>query len=278
MILYQDQFIERQEVKIDMEDRGYQFGDGVYEVIRIYNGKPFTFREHLDRLERSANEIGIPLPFTTEEMAQNIITLIQRNSLHNGQVYLQITRGAAPRNHPFPSEVKPVLIAYTKELDRPLEKQLTGIKAILTEDIRWLRCDIKSLNLLGNVLGKQKAIDAGVDEAIFHRNEVITEGSSTNVFIVKNDLLQTPPATNFILDGITRQVVLKLTNELGISIKEEAFTISDVKEAEEVFVTSTTQEVMPIIEIDNTLIGNGKPGEMTKKIQAAFSAEIALKK
>ncbi|RBW69229.1 D-amino-acid transaminase [Bacillus taeanensis] len=278
MILFQDQIIEREEVLIDLEDRGYQFGDGIYEVIRIYDGKPFTLREHLNRLERSADEIQLPLPFTLDEIAQHIITLIQRNSLHNGQVYLQITRGAALRNHSFPNEVNPVLTAYTKEIDRPFEKQLTGIKAILTEDIRWLRCDIKSLNLLGNVLGKQKAVDSGVDEAIFHRGELVTEGSSTNVFIIKNGVLQTHPPTNLILSGITRNVVLKLASELGIEVKEEAFTIHDLKEAEEVFVTSTTQEVMPIIEVNSTAIQKGTPGEITKKIQAAFSAEITLSK
>ncbi|MDO6655759.1 D-amino-acid transaminase [Anaerobacillus sp. 1_MG-2023] len=273
LILFNQDLITREQATIDIEDRGYQFGDGVYEVIRIYNGSFFELEAHLERLERSASEIKISLPFTQKEIQEKIEQLAAANRLHSGHVYMQVTRGVAPRNHPFPAKSDPVLVAYTKEYEK--EPSRAPGKAIFMEDIRWLRCDIKSLNLLGNVLAKQSATEQNVDEAIFHRGDLVTEGSSTNVFIVKNNILYTHPANNFILEGITRRVILSVASELGIQIKEEAFTKQELLESDEVFISSTTQEARPIVEVDGRQIGNGKEGEITSSLHAKFVSRLS---
>ncbi len=273
LILFNQDLITREQATIDIEDRGYQFGDGVYEVIRIYNGSFFELEAHLERLERSASEIKISLPFTQKEIQEKIEQLAAANRLHSGHVYMQVTRGVAPRNHPFPAKSDPVLVAYTKEYEKEPSRALG--KAIFMEDIRWLRCDIKSLNLLGNVLAKQSATEQNVDEAIFHRGDLVTEGSSTNVFIVKNNILYTHPANNFILEGITRRVILSVASELGIQIKEEAFTKQELLESDEVFISSTTQEARPIVEVDGRQIGNGKEGEITSSLHAKFVSRLS---
>ncbi|XJZ26529.1 D-amino-acid transaminase [Bacillota bacterium Lsc_1132] len=267
--------MERSEAKVDIEDRGYQFGDGVYEVIRIYNGKMFTVKEHLDRFYRSADNIGITVPYTKGQLTEMLNELIDKNKLGLGIIYMQITRGAAPRNHAFPlGDVAPALSAYTKEIDRPLESMEKGVRTILTEDIRWLRCDIKSLNLLGNILAKQKASEAGCFEAIQHRGEDVTEGSSSNVFIVKNGVIHTHPSDHFILKGITKDVILELCKENGIALEERIFTLEELQHADEVFLSSTTAEVMPIIEIEGKLVHDGVPGPITRQLQQSFAAAI----
>ncbi|TCN24381.1 D-amino-acid transaminase [Mesobacillus foraminis] len=267
--------IDRKNAYIDIEDRGYQFGDGVYEVIRVYNGKMFTGNEHLERLWKSASSIGITIPHSREELKDLLEQLIQKNKLSLGTVYLQYTRGIAPRKHPFPSDdVKPTLVAYTKEVGRPEEKLHSGIKAIQTEDIRWLRCDIKSLNLLGNLLANQKAAEAGCDEAILNRDGRVTEGSHSNISIVKGGKIYTHPANNYILNGISRRVMLEICAREGIQVIEEPFTVKELQDADEIFLTGTTVEVMPVIELDGKSAGGGKPGPVTRKLQNWFKAEI----
>src|SRR5690625_1818359 len=203
-VLFNDKFIERDNAKVDIEDRSYQFGDGIYEVVGVYSGKLFKMKEHLKRLERSANELNISLPYSLEIIERKIEELRSLNNLENGIIYFQISRGTAQRNHNFPSvETKPVFVAYTKEMDQPVEQQNEGVSCILTEDIRWLRCDIKTLNLLGSVLAKQKAIESNCYEAILVRGKTVTEGSSANLFIVRDNRLYTHPANNYILSGIS---------------------------------------------------------------------------
>ncbi|WP_462411270.1 D-amino-acid transaminase [Neobacillus sp. Marseille-QA0830] len=268
--------INRTEAKVDMEDRGYQFGDGVYEVIRVYQGKLFTLEEHLARLERSLAEISIKPPYTIQELTEMLYELVEKNNLDTGIIYMQITRGVAPRNHAFPSgEVTPSLTAYTKELARPLAQLKSGVKTILTEDIRWLRCDIKSLNLLANVLAKQKAAENNCYEAIQHRGQEVTEGSSSNVFIIKNGVVITHPSTQLILKGITKDVILKQCENLQIPVEERVFSLDELSGADEVFLSSTTSEVMPIIEINGNTVKDGHPGPVTKKLQEAFVQVIA---
>lgn len=201
------EIVDREIATVDIEDRGYQFGDGVYEVIRVYNGKMFTAKEHLNRLQESAEKISIQIPYQPSELEEMLKGLIEKNGLANGIIYMQFTRGTSPRNHAFPHNVAPTFVAYTRKVDRPVSSMQEGIKAIFIEDIRWLRCDIKSLNLLGNLLAKQKAVEAGCFEAIQHRGNIVTEGSSSNVAIVKNGTVITHPANNLILNGITRQKV-----------------------------------------------------------------------
>ncbi len=269
------EMIERDSAKMDIEDRSCQFGDGVYEVIRVYNGKMFTIKEHLERLFRSTNSLEISLHYSEEQLTGMLEELIRKNGLKLGIIYLQVSRGVAPRNHAFPAgTVTPSFVAYTKVLDRPVKNFETGVKTLLTEDIRWLRCDIKSLNLLGNVLAKQKAAKNGCYEAILHRGQNVTEGSSSNIFIVKNGTVITHESNNFILKGITKDVILKACEANHIPVEERTFSLEDLLNADEAFLSSTTSEVTPIIEIDGAALSGGRPGAITKKLQALFKTEI----
>lgn len=267
--------VNRAEAKVDIEDRGYVFGDGVYEVIRVYNGKMFTVKEHLERFERSSANIGIHLPYGTEQITGMLEELVEKNNLQLGIIYMQVTRGVAPRVHAFPDQnVTPALTAFTREMPRPLAGLANGVKTILTEDIRWLRCDIKSLNLLGNILAKQKAAEQGCYEAIQHRGQDVTEGSSSNIFIVKNGIITTHQSDNLILKGITKDVILQLCSANNIPVEERTFTLDELAAADEVFLSSTTSEVMPIVELDGKKVGNGAPGPVTRKLQELFVAEV----
>ncbi|EUJ43423.1 D-amino-acid transaminase [Listeria riparia] len=275
-VLVNNQLIERVEAKIDIEDRGYQFGDGVYEVVRAYNGQFFTYEEHIDRLYASANKIDLVIPFEKAELRELLEGLLKANNIGTGNVYLQVTRGIqSPRNHVVPDlPLEGVLTASASEVSRDTTLFEQGRKAILEEDVRWLRCDIKSLNLLGNTMAKNKAHQAGAFEAILHRGEEVTEGSSTNAYIIKNGTLITHAADNLILSGITRQVILKVARDIGVPVAETGFTLTDLAAADEVFISSTTIEVTPIIEIDGKQVSDGKRGPITKKIHDAFAAEV----
>lgn len=269
-----DRLMKRDEAAIDPEDRGYQFGDGVYEVIKVYDGNLFEMTAHIDRFYRSADELRIVIPYTKDVLHKMIYDLVEADQLATGHVYMQITRGVAERQHFFPDNAEAVLTAYTQVSERPLAQFENGIEALLYEDIRWLRCDIKSLNLLGAVLAKQAAHEAGCDEAILHRGDIVTEGSSSNVYGVKDGVIYTHPANNFILNGITRQVVLRCAKEVGIEVVEEAMTVEQLLAMDEVFFTSTGVEVSPIIKINETIIADGKPGQWTRKLQQAFDAKV----
>ena len=201
--------------------------------------------------------------------------MIERNNLELGIVYMQFSRGTSPRNHAYPgADVAPVLTAYTRENKRPVESMRNGVKASLIEDIRWLRCDIKSLNLLGNIMAKQKAAQSGCFEAIQHRGDTVTEGSSSNIAIVKDGTLYTHPATNLILNGITRRKINEICRENGIALEESAFTKADLLGADEVFMSSTSAEITPITEIEGKPVGNGRPGPLTNKLQNLFEEAI----
>jgi len=274
-ILWNDEIINEEEVKIGFEDRGYQFGDGIYEVIKIYHGNVFTATEHIDRLYASADKIQLVIPYTKDVMHKMLHELIETNEVENGHIYVQVTRGTSPRQHNFPKPaVESVLTAYTKETTRPLDQLENGVKACFVEDIRWLRCDIKSLNLLGNVLAKQEAISKDCYEAIQHRGEIITEGSSSNVYGIKDGVLYTHPVSNLILNGITRKVILDCCEEIGLKVVEEAFTKKQALAMDEVIMSSTNAEVMPIISLEGQLIGEGKRVEWTEKLQQAFEHKI----
>ncbi|UOE54739.1 D-amino-acid transaminase [Bacillus sp. CMF12] len=274
-VILNGDLIERSEAKVDIEDRGYQFGDGVYEVIRVYNGKMFTADEHLERLLESGRKIELDIPYSIGQLKQMLAEMIERNNLELGIVYMQFSRGTSPRNHAYPgADVAPVLTAYTRETSRPVESMRNGVKASLIEDIRWLRCDIKSLNLLGNIMAKQKAAQSGCYEAIQHRGDTVTEGSSSNIAIVKDGTLYTHPATNLILNGITRRKINEICRENGVALEESAFTKEDLLDADEVFMSSTSAEITPITEIEGKPIGNGSPGPITNKLQNLFEEAI----
>lgn len=274
-IIHNGVISKRDTVVIDIEDRGYQFGDGIYEVIRIYNGKLFTWKEHLNRLFESAEKIRLNIPYTMAELKAMLDELIKRNSVELGTVYLQFSRGVSPRNHAFPGkDVQPVFIANTKHSKRPEEIMDAGVDAWLVEDKRWLYCDIKSLNLLGNVLAYEQAHDKGCFEAIQQRGDIVTEGSHTNVFMIKDGVVKTHPANNLILNGITRQVILKICKKLQIPYEEIAFTTEHLLHADEVFISGTSLEITPVKKVNDQLIGNHLDYPIIRKLQSAFLDEI----
>lgn len=271
IVLLNDKLIRREEAKVDIEDRGYQFGDGFYEVMKIYGGKIFTLKEHMDRLERSARELKISLPFSREEIEQKVKELVTENGAEEGAIYLQITRGGSIRQHHFPgAETVPQLTAYPFSCHLPEKEQQEGVETVLTEDIRWKRCDIKSLNLLGNVLAKQEAKEAGKFEAILHRDGIITEGSSTNFYGVKNGAVVTHPVSPLILNGITRIKIAELCAANDIVFTETAMNVEELKDLDEAFISSTTSEIIPVIKTGEQVIGNGSPGPVTKTLLQLF--------
>lgn len=273
-MLFNDRIIERYNI-VNIEDRGYQFGDGIYEVIGVYEGKPFMLDEHLVRLQRSARELQLSLPYTTEELKEKLEALVATNQLHEGIIYMQVSRGSASREHYFPApDISPVTVAYTREEERMTATENEGGNAVLTDDIRWLRCDIKTLNLLPNVLAKQNAVENDAIEAILHRGDIITEASASNVFIVRDGKVFTHPANNFILNGITRKKVIQLCEALHINVHEETFSIDELLQADEVFITATKSDIIPILKVDDHTIGTGSPGETTMKILQAFRNAI----
>lgn len=270
-----NQLLDSEEATVSITDRGYQFGDGIYEVIKVYNGSLFTAEEHINRFYRCADELQIVIPFTKDKMHKMLYDLVEENELETGHIYMQITRGVANRTHFFPSEgTEASFVAYTEIGARPEKNLENGVKAIFADDIRWLRCDIKSLNLLGAVLAKEKAHEQGCYEAILHRDQTITEGSSSNVFGIKAGVLYTHPVNNLILNGITRHVLLQCCEEIGLKVVEHPMTCEQALEMDELLLTSTTSEVTPIIQVNDTQIANGEPGEWTRKLQEAFEVKI----
>jgi D-alanine transaminase len=263
-------FTNLDELVLPIDERGHQFGDGVYEVIRVYNGTPFMLDEHLDRLINSSKAIKLPITQTVEDFKSLILEAVDKSQLTDCNVYMQITRGIVTRNHLFPTV--PVSITMTVRPAKiiPQTTRENGETAIFHEDERWANCYIKSLNLLPNILAKQTAFEAGCYEAILVRDGFVTEASSSNVFIIKDGKVYTTPLSKHILPGITRMAVKHATKLLNIDFIDKNFTPEELLEADEVFVTSTTSEVLPIVKVDGKQIGTGKPGEVTKRIYQQF--------
>lgn len=278
-VLWNEQIIDESKVKIDLEDRGYQFGDGIYEVIRIYDGCMYMEKEHLDRFWESAQKIRMTLPFTQVELSQRLHRLANEVGIENGRIYFQVTRGVAkPRLHDFPDSavVQPVLLADIQPVSRPSVKQNLGICAGFVEDRRWLHCDIKSISLLGNLLALDEAKQKGFEEAVLLREGFVTEASASNLWMVKDGILYTHPDGQLILPGITKMKIRELTKALRIEVKEVAFTKKELLAADECFKTSSVAEIVPIIEIDKQKIGDGMPGKVTKRILKAYIEAINL--
>ena len=270
---YNGQYILKDEAKTNIDDRGYQFGDGIYEVIRVYNGTLSLFEEHMIRFQRSCQEIDIELPYSIDELTSIAKELISLNKVDSGMIYMQVTRGIHSRAHNYPVEpLTPQLFAYTKPVVRPENDMQTGVGVMFADDIRWLRCDIKSLNLLGNVMAKQKAKNEGHFEAIFVREDYVTEGSASNFFIVKNGTIITHPANNLILNGIARTKIIELALKLGIPVEERKYTKEEVIHSDEAFLSSTINEVMPVVNVDNKTISSS-PGPITLQLQHAFEVD-----
>jgi len=269
-------FMPLEEATVSVEDRGFQFGDGIYEVIRTYHGQPFQLDAHLTRLERSAKSIELPLPWNLQQWAVYVHDGIKRSSYPESKVYLQLTRGAAPRDHVFPVPAKPTAVMTVCEM-KPMDPRLqaSGVSVMTMDDWRWGRCDIKSVNLLANVMARQKAKQAGAFEAVFIRNGQVTEGAVSNVMIVKAGCLLTSPEGEQILSGVTRTIVLELARKEGLPVEERFVTLDEFLRADEVFLSGTTVEVLSVIRVDSKPIGAGTPGPVTLKLQAAFQRLVS---
>lgn len=271
-------YVPHREASVHIEDRGYQFSDGIYEVIAVEQGILIDELPHLQRLERSLRELSIAAPMSLASLALILKEIIRRNRYVQGALYIQITRGVAKRSHEFPKEALPALVVTISPPRIPsLKMYEQGVSVISHPDIRWGRRDIKTISLLPNILAKQAAFEAKVREAwLVTGNGTVTEGSSSNSFIVTSkNVILTHPSTQDILHGITRAVVLKLAGQLGISFEEKAFTLEEAKAAKEAFLTSTTSSVLPIIKIDHTTIGTGQPGEITRKLYQAYKEHMS---
>lgn len=275
-VIWNREIVERDEVRIDPEDRGYQFGDGVYEVIRAYNKQFFCLDEHIDRFFSSADKIEMNMPYSKEEIKDLVNQLLLETNIDTGNVYLQMTRGiSSPRNHIYPdAAVRPLLTGTMTEVKRDKDKIEKGISTVVTEDIRWLKCDIKTISLLGNIMMKHEAHKRQAEEAILHRDGIVTECSASNVAIIKDGVIYTHPDGNLILPGITKLVWIKCAESLNIPVIERPFTLQELSVADEVFCSSTTIEVTPVVKINDDLIGDGKLGKVTRLLQESYENEI----
>ena len=267
------QYLPHRQAAVHIEDRGYQFADGVYEVLAVIGGHPVDEELHLTRLHRSLGELQIAMPMSDAALKIVMREVIRRNAVERGIIYLQITRGRAPRDHAFPKGAKPVLVA-TARRGRPQDPKLgrDGIAVITIPDIRWQRCDIKSVSLLPNVLGKQQAREAGAYEAWqIDRDGRVTEGTSTNAWIVTDDgAVVTRAADTAILNGVTRLAVLDILRREGYRLEERPFTVAEAKAAREAFLTSTTADLLPVVRIDGKPVGDGTPGALSQKLREAY--------
>jgi D-alanine transaminase len=264
------------EVRVSVLDRAYLFGDAAYEVLRVYHKRPWLMEEHLKRMERSLKELAIDASLAP--VRAEIETLIEKADFTHGSVYLQISRGAALRTHVPPSGLTPNRLVYLQEMDERFgeEKRQNGVRALSHPDIRWHRADIKSANLLGNVLAAMEARAKGFDEAIFYdRERRITEGTHTTFFGVRKGELVTTPLSNDILPGITREFVFGLAKAAGIPCSEGYVSLDELETLGEAFFSGTVSEIQPIVEIDGTTIGLGKPGPISRKIGELYAAAIA---
>jgi D-alanine transaminase len=265
-----------EEARVPIEDRGYQFADAVYEYLAGYKGRLFALEQHLDRLEHSMRVLNFPN--VSRDMVRNALEeTLKQSGIEDAGVYLQISRGVAPRFHPFPAHAKPQIVITVRQAPRtPPEHIQNGIRAITVTDIRWGRCDVKTVQLLANVLAKQQALEAGVQDAIFISSEgIVREGTASNLFIRQAERLLTHPANHRILSGITRSVLIDICNEHGIEVREQFFDLKALLAAQEVFLTGTATEVLPVIEIDGRTIADGRPGEVTRKLRQYLVARGA---
>ena len=269
-------YVNHANATVHIEDRGYQFADGVYEYLAFYNQKFLDLDLHLQRLERSLGELEIANPASQNALKIIMRELVSRNNKMDGGFYMQITRGVAKRDQAFPANVRPSLVMTICSAKTPKPQEINdGVKVISMSDNRWERRDIKSVSLLGNVLCKQAASRAGVREAwLMEADGTVNDGAVSNAFIVKDGELVTHQADKNILGGITRDVVLQLAKKAGIPVSERAFTITEAKAADEAFLTSTSVNVLPVVKINDRLVENGKVGEITKKLQELYSEHI----
>ncbi|MBC7343779.1 MAG: D-amino acid aminotransferase [Clostridia bacterium] len=262
---------ELEEAKISVQDRGFLFGDGIYEVIWCWQGRLFRLEAHLERLEKSAEAIELELPLSRAELAEvarGLAGEAHRSGLNPAQIYIQVTRGPAERNHAFPESPQPTVLAMVQAAHlAPPQYREQGVKVITTPDIRWRWCRVKSINLLPNVLAKEKAKRQGAYEAIFcEESGTVNEGSSTNIFLVKDGVIITPSLDNNILPGITRAAILEAVRAAGLAVEERRVYVDELYAADEVFLSGTLSEVMPVVVVDDRTVGSGQPGPLTRQV------------
>ncbi|MAZ03231.1 MAG: D-amino acid aminotransferase [Sneathiella sp.] len=268
------QYVPHRTASVHIEDRGYQFADGVYEVVTIFNNRMIDEEGHLDRLWRSLDELKMDAPMKREPLKMVMREVIRRNGIENGIIYLQVTRGVAPRDHPFPKHAAPALVMTAKRLSMEKSQKTAeaGVNVITVPDIRWTRRDIKSVSLLPNVLAKQEAKEKGAYEAFqIDEDGMVTEGSSTNAWIVTQEgKVVTRPTSNSILAGITRGSLLRELEKHNIDLELRSFSKEELISAREVFLTSSTTYVMPVVKVDDKIIGNGHPGIVSQQLRAIY--------
>lgn len=265
------QLLPIEEAKVPALDRGFLFGDGVYEVIPVYAGRLFRFKQHIARLENSLQGIRLPMEQTLQDWANICHQLIEQNSLNNASIYLQITRGAYPeRNHDFPANPSPTIFAMITALPEvqavPSDKDLQGISVITAEDIRWQRCDIKAITLLANCMLKQQALECDANDTILVRGGVAFEATSSNLFIVRDGVIITPPLSEHLLPGITRDFLLWLAEQHGILTEQRLIPEHELLQADEIWLTSSTKEIRPVTRLNDVTIGNGTAGPIWRQM------------
>lgn len=265
------EFMPLEAARIPVLDRGFIFGDGVYEVIPVYSGHPFRLPEHLRRLQHSLDSIRLANPMSDAEWTKLTQDVIARNAGEDQSVYLQVTRGAAKRDHAFPKDAKPTVFMMSSPLVTPPREQIeNGVPAITATDYRWLKCDVKSISLLGNCLLRQTAMDAGAVEVVLFRDGFLTEASASNVFAVRNGIVLAPPKNHLVLPGITYDVVLELLAAHGIAHEVREVPEQGVKTAQEIWVTSSTKEVLAVTTLDGKAVGGGKPGAVFRRVYQLY--------
>jgi D-alanine transaminase len=265
------EFMPLQNARIPVLDRGFIFGDSVYEVIPVYSRHPFRLPEHLARLQRSLEAVRLAAPLAEPEWTRLVHQLIERNAPEDQAIYLQVTRGVAPRDHAFPADAAPTVFMMSNPLTTPSRKLVeNGSRAITATDFRWLRCDIKVTSLLANCLLRQCSVDAGADEVVMFRDGYLTEGSSSNVFAVKGGVLLAPPKNHLVLPGITYDVVLELAAANKVPLEVREIAEDEVRRADELWLTSSSKEVLAITTLDRRPVGDGKPGPVFRVVYRAF--------
>jgi len=273
LVYLNGEYLPYDEAKIPVEDRSIQFGDAIYEVVRYYKGRPFRMDRHLARLKRSADGIWMPLPpLAAIEQAMN--SLVERQNLGDASVYLEISRGSGPRAHLIPDDATPCVMAIARHV--PVVRPRRTLTAVTVGDDRWARCYVKTTMLLPNTLALKQARQRGANDAIFVRDGFVMEATSSNIFFVFDGVLTTPPLTNYILAGITREVVLEIAAKEGIRVSEEPIHASRIYQASEAFLSGTVSEVSAIVEINRHRIGTGEPGPIHQRIAAAYDRLIGL--
>jgi D-alanine transaminase len=275
MIYLNGEWMPMEQARVPVLDRGFIFGDGVYEVIPSYSGHPFRLREHLVRLQSSLDAVRIANPHSLERWDELVREIVSKNPWEDQGVYLQVTRGVAPRDHAFPKGVKPTVFMMANPLVTPPQSQRElGVAAITVADNRWLRCDIKSVSLLANCLLRQAAVDQGAVESVLLRDGFLTEGSASNIFVVKHAVIISPPKTNFILPGVTYDVVVELARANRLPLEIRQVSEAEVRDADELWLTSSTKEVLPISTLDGKPVGHadkaGKPGPMALRMYQLY--------